>query len=67
MGFTGELVRGVFSRNGSAASYESKLRRRKDEIGCNNGEVQLNLVTESPDRKSMGTSVEVQTENSADG
>ncbi|KAL1307898.1 hypothetical protein HN51_049791 [Arachis hypogaea] len=42
------------------------LRRRNDEIGTNNGEVQLNLVTESPDRKSMGTSIEVQTANSAE-
>ncbi|XP_020992449.1 protein IQ-DOMAIN 33-like [Arachis duranensis] len=41
------------------------LRHLKDEIKCNNGEVQLNLVTESPNRKSMGTSVEVQAANSA--
>ncbi|MED6210463.1 hypothetical protein PIB30_064339 [Stylosanthes scabra] len=42
------------------------LRRRNDEIRSNTGEVELNLVTQSPDRKSMGTSVEVQTANSAE-
>jgi len=42
------------------------LRRQNGEIRSETGKEELNLVTESPDRKSMGTSVEVQTANSTE-
>jgi hypothetical protein len=42
-----------------------QLRCKNEEIiRSENDEEKLNLVTESPDRKSMATSVEVQTGNS---
>ncbi|XP_020206521.1 protein IQ-DOMAIN 1 [Cajanus cajan] len=40
------------------------LRRQNGEITSKSGKDEFNLVTESPDRKSMGTSIEVQTANS---
>ncbi|KAG2391124.1 Protein IQ-DOMAIN 1 [Vigna angularis] len=40
------------------------LRRQNGEIRSETGKEEFNLVTESPDRKSLGTSVEVQTANS---
>ncbi|KAK7372574.1 hypothetical protein VNO80_05959 [Phaseolus coccineus] len=42
------------------------LRRQNGEIRSETGKEEFNLVTESPDRKSMGTSVEVQTANSTE-
>ncbi|CAJ1971098.1 unnamed protein product [Sphenostylis stenocarpa] len=42
------------------------LRRQNEEIRAETGKDEFHLVTESPDRKSMGTSVEVQTANSAE-
>ncbi|XP_061360694.1 protein IQ-DOMAIN 33 [Gastrolobium bilobum] len=42
------------------------LRRQNEEIRLKTGKEELNLVTESPDSKSMGTSVEVQTGNSTE-
>jgi len=41
------------------------LRRQNGEVRSETGK-ELNLVTESPDGKSMGTSVEVQTANSTE-
>lgn len=50
------------------SAYRSfKLRCKNEEIiSSENGEEKLDLVTESPDRKSMATSVEVQTGNSTE-
>lgn len=43
-----------------------QLRHQNKEITSNTGKEELNLVAESPDRKSMATSVEVQTGNSTE-
>ncbi|KAL2317044.1 hypothetical protein Fmac_030920 [Flemingia macrophylla] len=40
------------------------LRRQNGEITSKSGTDEFNLITESPDRKSSGTSIEVQTANS---
>ncbi|TKY56955.1 IQ-DOMAIN 1 [Spatholobus suberectus] len=42
------------------------LKRQNGEVRSKTGKDKFNLVTESPDRKSMGTSVEVQTANSTE-
>ncbi|CAL0307556.1 unnamed protein product [Lupinus luteus] len=42
------------------------LRRQNEEIGSKNGREEINLVTESSDRNSLSTSVEVQVENSTE-
>ncbi|KAJ1389022.1 IQ motif, EF-hand binding site [Sesbania bispinosa] len=50
------------------SAYRSFLLRRQNEeiISSKTDKEELNLVTESPDRKSMATSVEVQTGNSTE-
>lgn len=47
--------------------YIFQLRcKNEDTISSENSEEKLNLAAESPDRKSMATSVEVQTGNSTE-
>ncbi|KAJ7964754.1 Protein IQ-DOMAIN 1 [Quillaja saponaria] len=49
------------------SAFRGFLSRRQTEgIKLKNSEQELNLVTGSPDRESMGTSIEVQTGNSTD-
>ncbi|KAH1211778.1 Protein IQ-DOMAIN 1 [Glycine max] len=42
------------------------LRRQNGEIKSQTGKDEFNLVTESPDKKSIGTSIDVQTSNSTE-
>lgn len=59
-------IRNISSSLTSLLCCTFQLRRQNEEIRSKTGKEELNLVTESLDRSSLSTSVEVQTGNSTE-